>query len=72
MPHGCLVRGLTCTVTDVCAIPLDKSFGQGVQAVEVVAGVCDALGLKSQPLDHLFNCDEILFLLALGIGVVET
>ena len=69
---GFYKRLASCTVADVRVISLDKSFGQGVQAVEVVAGVCDALGLKSQPLDHLFNCNELLSLLALRIGVVET
>ena len=59
-------------MADVCPISLHKGFSQGIQAVEIVAGVRDPFRLEAQPSDHLFNRDKVLLLLALGVGVIES
>ena len=59
-------------MTNISLIFLDECFGQRVEAIKVVAGVCDTLGLEPKPPDHLFDCNKILFLLPLRICIVET
>lgn len=63
---------LTGTMTDICSILFDKSFGQLVQAVKVVARIRDLRRLEAQPPHHLFNRDKVLLLLALRVRVVKS